>query len=217
MEMPVHKTHPAQEQTRSRTNSWKRRYVEPNKHLMVVKPSQELFKDSYSKRRDRINAHPPKHAVSFVKSLNHRTQTANIRSSLGPRQFGNKLATRLALSTQRAYNVSESRMNRNHLKIKVFQRQPNVFAMRRGGRGTRFESKIPGSTEAANRRIVAAQSAAARFGPTFHAAANPVLVDLIRPASAEYVGQHQGYELVTQRGSVENAGIQDANEYGDER
>ena len=95
---------------------------------MVVKP-HELFKESYPQRRDTTNAHLPNHAVSFVQSLNHRAQTAHTRSTLGTRQFGNKLATPVAVSTQRAYNVSESRMNRKHLQFKVFQRQRNVSAV----------------------------------------------------------------------------------------
>ncbi len=59
---------------------------------------------------------------------------------LEPRESGNKLATPLAMSTQCDYNVDRWRLNRKPVQFKVFQRQPNVIAMRRGSGGTRFES-----------------------------------------------------------------------------
>ena len=65
-------------------------------------------------------------------SLMTRKNHCRVRSNaiaVRPAPFGNKLATTLAMSTQRHYNVNPSSVNRNHLQFMVFQRQPNVFAM----------------------------------------------------------------------------------------
>jgi hypothetical protein len=58
-----------------------------------------------------------------------------------PRQaeFGNKLATTLAVSTQCHYIVSGCSVNRKYLQFMVLQHQPSVIALRRGSKVTRFE------------------------------------------------------------------------------
>jgi hypothetical protein len=57
------------------------------------------------------------------------------------KRFGNKLATALALSTQRDYNVNRCSVNRKHLQFRVFQRQPSVLA-KSGSPGKMFREAM---------------------------------------------------------------------------
>jgi hypothetical protein len=52
------------------------------------------------------------------------SEKPNTHLGSGPRQFGNKLATALALSTQRDYDGNECRMNRNCLPFIVSSGNP---------------------------------------------------------------------------------------------
>ncbi len=82
----------------------------------------------------KLYSNPPLTAPSVLSSgpmCTHRARRAKEPSRLRALdgEFGNKMATTLAMSTQCDRSVNQCKLNRKSLRFNVFQRQPSVFAM----------------------------------------------------------------------------------------